>query len=90
MRHRPGASGGLGVLARDQRQQPHRVGLRVVEIDVLACADQLQRVVHQLAHKTLHISRVVPVHDQAPRVQVVLAHPHLGELRHQPAQLSHL
>ena len=75
----PRAVARLDVLARDQRQQRHRVALGVVQFEIFRCADQLERVVDELADEAFHVGGVAPVHHRAAGVQVAVPHPHIAE-----------
>ena len=72
-------------MARDQRQQRHRVALGVVKVEILCCADQLEGVVDELADEAFHVGGVAPVHHRAAGVQVAVPHPHLSQPFVQPA-----
>ena len=74
-----GPVAGFDVLAGDQRQQGHCVGLRLGELELLGGPHKLVGVIDQLGHEPVDIGGVVPVTRRPARLQVVLAPPHLGE-----------
>ena len=66
IRHVPSVVAGLDVLARDQRQQPDRIGLGVIEGDAIERADDRQRVVHQPATSAVLASGSSHAHTGLP------------------------
>jgi hypothetical protein len=87
----PGPVTGLDVLACHQRQQGHRIGLLVAQLQVLRRPHQLVGVVDQLGDETVDIGRVLPVTGRAATFEVVLADPHcpqLGDEASNPADLG--
>ena len=77
--------GGLHVLARDQPQQAHRVGLSSVEIEIRRSRSQFHSVVDQLGHQPLGVGGIAPVHHRRGRAQIAFAHRHLAQFGNQPA-----
>jgi hypothetical protein len=86
----PGPLTRFDVLAGDQRQQGHRVGLLVGEFQVLGRPHQLVGVVDQLGDEPIDVRGVLPVTGRATALEVVLAYPHRGELGDEAAHPSDL
>ncbi len=80
----------LDVLARDQREQRHGVGLLVAQHgagsdEVLGCPHQLVGVIDQLRHQAVAIGGIFPITRGPARLEVVLTDPHRSQCRDQPA-----
>ena len=82
----------LDVLAGDQGQQGHGVGLLVgeLECEVLGRPHQLVGVVDQLEDETVDVGRILPVTGRTAAFEVVPADPHRPELGDEAAHPADL